>query len=205
MNVILLSKQLRDGEAISEYTKNIAEKLVEEGHEATIISFDDGSYYSLDERVDVVRFPLHFDGDNIYNWAMMMNNEMKGQVVGQMDEKEFDLIHANDWTTVPGAVTLSKHTEVPLVTTIHSTENERGFSGEHAEMISELEWQGAYESDRVLVTKEDTKNSVLFDLDAPEEKVDVIDPLSGGWQERVLNKYREVVRRAEKPEKEVKN
>ena len=162
MNVVLLSKQLKDGEAISEYTKNIAEKLVQEGHEATIISFDDGSYYSIDDRVDVVRFPLHFDGDNIYNWSMMMNNEMKGQVMGLLEEKDFDLIHANDWTTVPGAVAISKHLEKPMVITIHSTENERGFEGEQAEMISELEWQGAYESDQVLVTKEDTKNSVLY-------------------------------------------
>lgn len=205
MNVILLSKQLRDGEAISEYTKNIAEELVEEGHGATIISFDDGSYYSIDDRVEVIRFPLHFDGDNIYNWAMMMNNEMKGKVISLMEDEDFDLIHANDWTTVPGAVVLSKHTEKPLITTIHSTENERGFSGDHAEMISELEWQGTYESDHVLVTKEDTKNSVLFDLDVPEDKVDVIDPLSGGWQERVLNKYREVVNHKKQAEKEVKN
>mgnify|MGYP002760502338 FL=1 len=201
MNVVLLSKQLKDGEAISEYTKNIAEKLVQEGHEATIISFDDGSYYSIDDRVDVVRFPLHFDGDNIYNWSMMMNNEMKGQVMGLLEEKDFDLIHANDWTTVPGAVAISKHLEKPMVITIHSTENERGFEGEQAEMISELEWQGAYESDRVLVTKEDTKNSVLFDLDAPEDKLEVIDPFSDGWRERILNKYRELL----KHKKEVKN
>ena len=201
MNVVLLSKQLRDGEAISEYTKNIAEKLVREGHEATIISFDDGSYYSMDDRVDVVRFPLHFDGDNIYNWSMMMNNEMKGQVVELLDQKDFDLIHANDWTTVPGAVAISKHMEKPMVITIHSTENERGFEGEHAEMISELEWQGAYESDKVFVTKEDTKNSVLFDLDTPEDKLEVIDPFSDGWRERVLNKYRELL----KHKKEVKN
>ena len=201
MNVVLLSKQLRDGEAISEYTKNIAEKLVQDGHEATIISFDDGSYYSMDDRVDVVRFPLHFDGDNIYNWSMMMNNEMKGQVVELLDQKDFDLIHANDWTTVPGAVAISKHMEKPMVITIHSTENERGFEGEHAEMISELECQGAYESDKVLVTKEDTKNSVLFDLDTPEDKLEVIDPFSDGWQERVLNKYRELL----KHKKEVKN
>ena len=201
MNVVLLSKQLKDGEAISEYTKNIAEKIVQEGHEATIISFDDSSYYSIDERVDVVRFSLHFDGDNIYNWSMMMNNEMKGQVMSLLEEKDFDLIHANDWTTVPGAVAISKHLEKPMVITIHSTENERGFEGEQAEMISELEWQGAYESDQVLVTKEDTKNSVLFDLDAPEDKLEVIDPFSDGWRERILNKYRELL----KHKKEVKN
>jgi len=201
MNVVLLSKQFRDGEAVSEYTKNIAEYLVDEGHDVTVISFDDGSYYSIDDRVSVERFPLHFDGDNIYNWSMMMNNEMKGKVKDLMEDEEFDVIHANDWTTIPGGVALSKHTEVPLALTLHSTENERGFGGEHSEVISELEWQGAYEADKVFVNKEDTKNSVLFDLDTPEEKLELIDPLSGGWQKRVLNKYGELV----KHKKEVKN
>lgn len=201
MNIVLLSKQFRDGESVSEYTKNIAEYLVDEGHDITVISFDDGSYYSIDDRVSVERFPLHFDGDNIYNWSMMMNNEMKGRVKELMGEEEFDVIHANDWTTIPGGVSLSKHTEVPLALTLHSTENERGFGGEHSEVISELEWQGAYEADRVFVNKEDTKNSVLFDLDTPEEKLELIDPLSDGWQKRVLNKYRELV----KHKKEVKN
>lgn len=201
MNIVLLSKQFRDGESVSEYTKNIAEYLVDEGHDITVISFDDGSYYSIDDRVSVERFPLHFDGDNIYNWSMMMNNEMKGRVKELMGEEEFDVIHANDWTTIPGGVSLSKHTEVPLALTLHSTENERGFGGEHSEVISELEWQGAYEADRVFVNKEDTKNSVLFDLDTPEEKLELIDPLSEGWQKRVLNKYRELV----KHKKEVKN
>ena len=201
MNILLLSKQLKDGDAISEYIKNIAQELVDRGHEATIISFDDGSYYSLDERVDVVRFPLHFDGGNLYNWSMMMNNEMKGKVIELLEDRDFDLIHANDWTTVPGAVAISKHTEKPMAITVHSTENERGFGGEHSEMISELEWQGVYESDHVLVTKEDTKNSVLFDLDAPEDKISLIDPFEDGWREKILSMYRELV----KQKKQVKN
>ncbi|MFB6174932.1 MAG: glycosyltransferase [Candidatus Nanohalobium sp.] len=199
MNVVLLSKQFSDGEAISEYIKSIAEHLTYSGHDVTIVSFDDGSYYSIDEGVDVLRAPLNFDGDNIYNWSMMMNNELKEQVMQNVGG-EVDVIHANDWTTVPGGVALSKNLERPLVLTLHSTENERGFEGEHAEMISELEWQGAYEADQILTTKEDTKNSVLFDLDAPGEKVDVIDPYSDRWPERVLKKYAELVKQEKKVE-----
>lgn len=47
MNVLLLSKNFRDGEDVSEYTKNLAEFLVSQGHDATIISFDDGSEISI--------------------------------------------------------------------------------------------------------------------------------------------------------------
>lgn len=189
----MLSKDFRDGEDVSEYTKNLAEYLVSEGHEATIISFDDGSYYSVSEKVRVERFPLHFEGDNLYNWSMMMNNEMKGRVTELMEDKEFDLIHANDWTTVPGGVALSKHREIPLVLTLHSTENERGFNGEQSEAISEMEWQGVYEADKVFVNRDETRNSVIFDLDAPDDKIEMIDPFDHEWQQRVLNNYRELV------------
>ena len=199
MNVVLISKQFSDGEAISEYVKTIAEYLVDEGLDVTVVSFDDGSYYSIDDRVDVLRAPLDFEGDNLYNWSMMMNNELKEQVMQNVGD-EVDVIHANDWTTVPGGVALAKKLEKPLVLTYHSTENERGFQGENAEMISELEWKGTYEADQVLTTKEDTKNSVLFDLDAPDAKVEVVDPFEDAWPERVLNKYRELVKQEKKVE-----
>ena len=199
MKVVILSKQFSDGEAVSEYTKTISESLADHGHDVSIVSFDDGSYYSISDEVSVFRAPLNFDGDNLYNWSMMMNNELKEQVMQNVGS-DVDVIHANDWTTVPGGVALSKRLESPLVLTLHSTENERGFEGEHAEMISELEWQGVYESDQILTTKEDTKNSVLFDLDAPDEKVEVIDPYSDDWPKRILNKYREVVKQQQKVE-----
>jgi len=193
MKVLLLSKNLSDGEAVSEYVKNLAEYLVSENNEVTIVSFDDESYYSIDDRVNVNRFPLNFEGDNLYNWSMMMNNEMKGQVVEETDVEEFDIIHAHDWTTVPGAVSLSKQFETAFVLTIHSTENERGFGSEESEVISELEWQGTFEADKVIVNRDETRNSVLFDLDAPEEKLEMIDPLKDGWQQIILNNYRNLL------------
>ncbi len=194
MKALFLAKDFRDGEGISEYCKSISSYMVENGHEAAIISFEDGSYYSVDDRVDVHRVTVHFEGDNIYNWSMVLNNELKRQARELLDEEEFDVVHANDWTTIPGGVALSKYAEIPLVVTIHSTENERGFKGEHAAVISELEWQGTFEADRVLATKHDTRSSLLFDLEVPEEKLAVIDPYEDGWEEEVLNQYRELVK-----------
>lgn len=194
IKAVLLSKDFRDGEGVSEYCKNIAEFLVENGHEAAIVAFDDGSYYSIDDRVEVHRVPLHFDGNNIYNWAMMLNNEIKGQVKQIVEDTGVDVIHANDWTTIPGGVVLARYLEKPLVVTVHSTENERGFDGQHAEMISELEWKAGFEADKVLSTKEDTKNSLLFDLDVPDSKLEVIDPYAPDWRKRVLSQYNELVK-----------
>ena len=194
MHVLLLSKQIKDGEPVSEYVKSLASYLNDEGLKVSIVSFDDGAYYSLSSDINVYRFPLQFEGSNIFNWSMMMNNELKGQVMDNIETDSIDVIHANDWTTVPAAVSLSKVLERPMFFTVHSTEQQRGFGAEHSEMISELEWQGVYEADKVLANNEDTKNSLIFDLDAPEDKMDVISPLREAWQSRVLKTYREHVK-----------
>lgn len=194
MKILILSKDFRDGEGVSEYCKSIAEYMVGKGHKAVIVSFDDGSYYSISDKVDVYRVPVPFDGDNLYNWSMVMNNELKRQARIIYDEEDFDLVHCNDWTTVPGGISLSSHMEIPLVTTLHSTENERGFEGEHSEMISEMEWKAGQESDKLFVTNHDTKNSVLFDLDVLEEKVEVIDPYEEGWSRQIIENYENVLK-----------
>ncbi len=197
MKVVFLAHQFRDGEGISEYCKDLAGYLVQEGHEASIVAFEDGSDYSADDRVDVHRVPLNFSGDNMFNWAMMLNNEIKGQVSSLMEEEDIDLIHANEWTTVPGAITLSRHLERPLVVTLHSTENERGFDGEHSGMISELEWKAGRDADQLLTTKRDTRDSLIFDLDVPEDKIEVVDPYDEGWEERVLSRYQLILNKRE--------
>jgi len=189
MHVAILSREFRDGEAVSEYSKHVANRLVEEGHKVSIVAFEDGSSYSVKDKVNVERVKLHFEADNIYNWAMMLNNEIKAGVMNTLEENKVDLIHANDWATAPGGITLSKHFEIPLVMTIHSTENQRGFEGEHAGMISELEWKAGFEADKVLAPNEDVGNSLKFDLDIPEEKVEVIDPYSPDWSGRIVEIY----------------
>ena len=193
-HVLLLSKQIKDDEPVSEYVKSLASYLVGEGFKVSIVSFDDGSYFSLDDKIDVYRFPLHFEGSNIFNWSMMMNNEIKGQVIENIDVESIDIIHANDWTTAPAGISLSKHLERPLFFTAHSTEHERGFGTEQSEVISELEWQAVYESDQVFANNEDTKNSLIFDLDAPDQKIDIISPLEEGWESRILKTYRKQVK-----------
>lgn len=199
MKVVLITHRFHDGEAAAEYAKAVSEKLVAEGHQAAVVSFEDG-HYSVSDDVEVVRVDLTFEGDNFFNWSMMLSNELKGAATEVFGEEEPDIIHAVDWTTIPAGVTLSKHYGSSLAVTFQSTENERGFGGEHAEMISELEWQGSFEADKVFATAEDTKNSLLFDLDVPEEKIEVLDPYSSGWEERILKIYESL----NKNKKEVK-
>lgn len=198
--MVYITRKFEEGEASTEHAKSLAEAVVEEGGEAAVVSFDDGSHYSIDNRVDVYRVDLHFDGDNLYNWSMMLNNRLKEKAREAFDA-EPDIIHVIDWTAIPGGVALSKKYDVPLVVTYQSTENERGFQGDHSQMISELEWDGAFEADLAVATSEDTKNSLLFDLDVPDEKVRVIDPYGPKWEQNVLREYKQLSKR----KKEVKN
>jgi len=193
MRIAFLVKNFADGDDISEYVKSLAEYAASQGHEPCVVSFDDGSHYTVSDNVEVERFELHFDGDSLYTWAMMMNNEMKARVMEKVEDEDFDLIHANDWTTAPGGVTLSKHLEIPMFLTVHSTENQRGFQAENSGLISELEWQGTFEADKVFANNDDVKNSLLFDLEMSNEKVCVADPLHSGWQEIILNSYQEIL------------
>jgi hypothetical protein len=194
MKVLFLTRCFGEGEASTEYIKSIAHELVEQGDEALVVGFDDGAYYSVDERVEVTRVGLPFEGDNMYNWSMMMNNELKKEAQDAFGDEEPDIIHSIDWTAFPGGIALSRHLDIPLVVTFQSTENERGFEGDNAGVISELEWRGAFESQKAIATSEDTKNSLLFDLDVPEEKIDIIDPFSDNWQKKVLTSYRETLK-----------
>jgi len=201
VKILFLTRRFGEGKAATEYVKAIAHELVERGDRAVVVAFDDGAYYSIDDRVEVRRVGLPFEGDNLYNWSMMMNNELKKEAREAFDDEEPDIVHSIDWTSVPGGVALSRHLDTPLVVTFQSTENERGFEGDHAGVISELEWQGAFEAQKAIATSEDTKNSLLFDLDVPEKKIDIIDPFEDNWQERVLESYQNIFNQ----QKEVKN
>ena len=194
MKVVFLTKKFENGDDISEYVKSLAEALVEKGHEAAVIAFDDGTYYTVDGRVEVIRTQLHYEGDSLYSWSMMLNNEMKEKARELLEDRDFDLIHANDWTTVPGATAMKEYLDRPIVLTVHSTENERGFSDPNSPMISEMEWKGCKSADKIIVNSEDTLNSVKFDLEVPEEKTLLKNPLSEGWSESVLKIYKELTR-----------
>lgn len=189
MKILMLTRKFVDGDEVSEYVKKLAETLVSEGHEAFILAFDDGGYYSVDERVEVERVPLHYEGDSLYSWSMMLNNEMKEKAREYLEEDDFDIIHANDWVTVPGATAIKKQFERPFVLTMHSTENERGFNDPNSEVISEMEWRGCYNADKIFVNSKSTYDSSIHDLDVPDDKIELLNPLNAEWSRSVLKNY----------------
>lgn len=192
MKALFLARKFEDGDSVSEYIKSLAEYLVEKNHQATIIAFDNDQNYSVDERVNVERVSMFYEGDSLYSWAMMLNNELKKKAREYINQENVDIIHANDWMTVPAATAIKQKYETKMMLTIHSTENERGFNDPNSQVISELEWKGSTHSEKIFVNTQDTYNSVSHDLDISENKVEKINPLTENWQPRILEHYKEM-------------
>ncbi len=187
--VLLLSREFVDGESTSEYSRSLANFLSENGIEVHIVCFGNPVSEESTGRIHVHKVPLLIHGDNLFNWSMLMNNELKRRSREIFDGIGFDIIHGNDWITSTAAISLAKLTEKPLIVTIHSTEKERGFSTPHSGMISDLEWWLTYEAGCVLANNQRTHWSLKNDLQLPEEKVRLIDPMEEGWQKQVLDIY----------------
>jgi glycogen(starch) synthase len=191
--ILLLNKEFVPGESISEYTRSLAVFLAKKGIEVHIVCF--GSWpldESLGENIHVHRVPLLIHGDNLFNWSMLMNNELKRRSREIFEGDGFDIIHGNDWITSTSAISIAKLTEKPLIVTIHSTEKERGFGTKHSGLISDMEWWLTYEAGCVISNNERTYWSLKNDLQLPDEKIRLIDPLKEGWQDAVLQIYQRV-------------
>ena len=189
MKVLFLTKTLSDGEEVSEHIKTLAEALISEGHEAEILSFDDGESCSVHEEIGVETVSLFYEGDSLYSWAMMFNNELKRKIRRLLEREEIDIIHAHDWVTVPAATAATQKYGLPMALTLHSTENERGFNDPNSEVISELEWKGSYSANKVFVNREATYRSVRSDLEVPDHKICKINPLTQEWEKTVMDQY----------------
>jgi len=193
MKILFLARKFEDGDDVSEHIKSLAEYIVEKGHQATIIAFDNGQSFSIDERVDVERVSLFYEGDSLYSWAMMLNNELKKEIREYINQESIDIIHANDWMTVPAATAIKQKYETKMMLTIHSTENERGFNDSNSQVISELEWKGANRAEKIFVNTQDTYNSVNHDLDILENKIEKVNPLKENWQSQILANYEDTM------------
>ena len=191
--VLLLNREFTGSESVSEYTRNLAGFLAGKGIEVHIVCFGNSApEENIGEKVHVHRVPMMIHGDNLFNWSMLMNNEIKRRAREIFEDKGFDMIHGNDWITATSAISLAKFTEKPLVVTIHSTEKERGFGTKHSGMISEMEWMVAYEAGMVLANNGTTYSLLRGDFQLPENKIRLIDPLKHGWQNDVLEVYEKI-------------
>ncbi len=149
----------------------VAEKLAE-NHEVVVVAYD--TYTSLEEgNPEVHRVPFHVNSDSFFNWALLMNTDLKGLCASLVEEKGIDVVHAFDWPTFPTAIALKKLYGLPLAVTMTATEHQRsGLKEKHANLICDMEWWGSYEADFVFASEE-SFGELQRNYGPPEEKLRV--------------------------------
>lgn len=86
------------------------------------------------------------------------------------------LFHAHDWLSLDSARELKYEYSLPMIATIHATEEGRhgGIHGDVSRYIHEQEYWLTYEAWRVIVCSEFMKSEVQRSFNVPADKVDIV-------------------------------
>jgi len=182
MRILMLSWEYppRIVGGISRVVYDLAQKLGEQGHEVHVITcWEPGSKETeKDKNVFVHRvFSYDVSNCNFITWVLQLNFalvERANRIIS--DIGKVDIIHAHDWIVGFAAKVLKYSYSIPLVCTIHATENGRnwGLHDDTQRYISSVEWLLTYESWKVIVNSDYMKNEVMQTFQLPEDKVKVI-------------------------------
>jgi glycogen synthase len=88
--------------------------------------------------------------------------------------KDFEVIHAHDWMSLPAAFQAQAKTGKPVVAHVHSTEYDRIPSGLGSPYIMETEAMGLKKADRVIAVSYYTKHVLVSKYGLDPDKIDVV-------------------------------
>jgi glycosyltransferase involved in cell wall biosynthesis len=182
MKILMLSWEYppRVVGGISRVVHDLSHRLVQDGHEVTVVTYRDGNvpYFEDDNGVMVYRVDNYMiTPNNFIDWIMQLNFNMIAKTGEIIAEKgSFDVIHAHDWLVASAAKTLKHAYNIPLVSTIHATESGRnsGIRDEQQKYINDTEWMLTYESSEVIVNSNYMKNELQRLFGLPYEKINVV-------------------------------
>ncbi len=165
---------------IARVVHDLSHRMINDGHDVTVITYRDGNtpYYENDKGVDVYRvdnYMIH--PNNFIDWIMQLNFNMLAKATEIITKNgKFDVIHAHDWLVTYSAKALKNSFNIPLVSTIHATENGRnsGIHDETQRYINDSEWLLTYESTEVIVNSNFMKGDLQRIFGLPYEKISVI-------------------------------
>lgn len=133
--------------------------------------------YELDDKVHVHRVKTQTDTTpDFLTWVSRLNIGMLQYAIRLHMEKPFDVVHAHDWMVTDAAWVLKSGLGVPVVSTIHATEQGR-MGGVHTDMqryVNQMEWRLTFESWRIIVNSQHMREELKSLFVVPEDKVDVI-------------------------------
>lgn len=177
MNVLLVTWEYppRQVGLNAAFIKKTAESLAET-NQVYVVSYD--TFDSVEQgNPEIHRVTFNVDSNSLFNWALLMNTNLKEACSDIMREKNIDLIHAFEWPSFPAAISLKRLYNKPLFVTMTSTQHQRE-NDQYANLICDMEWWGCYEADRILASS-NSLSSIKQNYSPPEDKVFLCDtPLS---------------------------
>ena len=165
---------------IARVVHDLSHRMIKDGHDVTVITYKDGNapYVEDDKGVKVYRVDNYMiNPNNFIDWIMQLNFNMlakANEIISK--EGKFDVIHAHDWLVTYAAKALKESYKIPIVATIHATENGRnsGIHDETQRYINDTEWMLTYEATEVIVNSNYMKNELQRIFGLPFEKINVI-------------------------------
>lgn len=160
---------------IAAHCEDLATTLAERGHEPVVITQGPEESINYQDGVEVHRVTSTDNAVDTLSWAMSLGHEFEEKAIELQKKKDFDLVHAHDWMTVPGATGLKKTLGLPMVFTVHSTQQGRdGLESEYQSTIHDLEWYGTYEADEIITVGREFSEEVKHTFQVPENKINYI-------------------------------
>lgn len=160
---------------IAAHCEDLTTTMADQGHKPVVVTYGPEKDVEYRNGVEIHRVPVSDSAVDTLSWAMNLGHEMEKEAIELHKEHDFDLVHAHDWMTVPGAAGIKNTLDLPMVFTVHSTQKGRdGIDSEYQQTIHNLEWYGTYEASQVITVGKDFSEEVKHSFELPDEKVNYI-------------------------------
>lgn len=106
--------------------------------------------------------------------VLRLSEEFKSRLLGLLQRRKFDVIHAHDWVTFEAARAAAAATGKPWVAHFHSTESERRPQERRDAIIANLEEEGARDANHVVAPSSVTAAHLRKNYEISEDRITVV-------------------------------
>ncbi|MEM2841689.1 MAG: glycosyltransferase family 4 protein [Thermoproteota archaeon] len=175
---------------VGTYAQYVTREFVKLGHDVTVFTMHRGATQLREilGGVEVRRYPTVDASDvfapivsedlkrwgtyiRVFSDIFVYNVMSASDFVAEIKESKFDILSFHDWLSCIGALISRKHTTLPLVFHVHSTE--WGRTGNGSQVIKYLEDRASVVADRVVTVSHAMKED-LVKHGWPEQKISVV-------------------------------
>ncbi|WP_010235795.1 glycosyltransferase family 4 protein [Clostridium arbusti] len=182
MRIVMLSWEYppKNIGGLSNHVYNLSKALTLCGHEIHVITCEEGTspVEENDDGVIVHRVtPYKIQTEDFTKWIMQLNFSMIEECIRIIRKiGKIDIIHAHDWLSAYSAKALKWSFNIPMVSTIHATEEGRnnGIRTDMQRYISSAEWLLTYESWKIISCSNYMKTQIINNFNVAEDKVWVV-------------------------------